>query len=350
MKRYLSLCFLLGLALCAYSQDYLRLMTYNIRNAKGLDGTRDIQRIANVILDAAPDVVAIQEVDSVTPRNLSHQLGELAARTRMHATFAPVVHTGIGRYGIGVLSRERPLQVERVALPGREEKRKLLIVEFEEYVFCCTHLSLTPEDRMSSLDIISKYARQSVKPFFVAGDFNAAPNSKFIDSLRVDYEILNDVKEKTFPARYPDRTIDYIVSWKPSAGNVAVAMSQVMDEPVASDHRPVVVILRKAVAPEGILASEPFVQCSADGGLVVSWVTEVSAQSWVEYVVGGDTCQKSVSASPLYYDDTVHRAEIVGLSPGDILRYRICSQETLGGGRVGHTARSDYYTWEVPVK
>lgn len=350
MKRYLSFCFLLGLALCVYSQDYLRLMTYNIRNAKGLDGTRDIQRIANVILDAAPDVVAIQEVDSVTPRNLSHQLGELAARTRMHATFAPVVHTGIGRYGIGVLSRERPLKVERVALPGREEKRKLLIVEFEEYVFCCTHLSLTPEDRMSSLDIISKYARQSVKPFFVAGDFNAAPNSKFIDSLRVDYEILNDVKEKTFPARYPDRTIDYIVSWKPTAGNVAVAMSQVMDEPVASDHRPVVVTLRKAVAPEGILASEPFVQCSADGGLVVSWVTEVSAQSWVEYVVGNDTCQNRVSTYPLYYDETVHRAEIVELASGDILRYRICSQETLGEGRVGHTERSDYYTWEVPVK
>ena len=91
MKRYFSLCVLLGWVLCAYSQDYLRLMSYNVHIAKGLDEKRDVQRIANVILDAAPDVVAIQEVDSMTPRNFSHQLGELAMRTRMHAIFAPTV-------------------------------------------------------------------------------------------------------------------------------------------------------------------------------------------------------------------------------------------------------------------
>ena len=350
MKRYLSLCVLLGLVLCAYSQDYLRLMSYNVHIAKGLDEKRDVQRIANVILDAAPDVVAIQEVDSMTPRNFSHQLGELAMRTRMHAIFAPTVHTGIGRYGIGVLSRERPIRVKRVALPGREEKRRLLIAEFEEYFFCCSHLSLNHEDRMSSLAIINKYAEQSEKPFFVAGDFNALPNSDFMNSLSVDYEVLNDVNEYTFPADKPNRTIDYIVSWKPTAGNVAVAMSQVIDEPVASDHRPVVVTLRRAIALEKILSSEPFVQYAADGSTLVSWVTEVSAHSWVEFSVGDDDYQKKVTAYPLYHDGTVHRAEIVGVAPGATLRYRICSQETLGEGRVGHTAKSDYYTLTLPVR
>ena len=271
-------------------------------------------------------------------------------RTRMHAIFAPAVHTGIGRYGIGVLSRERPIKVQRVALPSREEKRRLLIVEFEEYVFCCSHLSLNQEDRMSSLAIINKYAEQSNKPFFVAGDFNALPNSEFINALSVDYEILNDINEFTFPADTPDRTIDYIVSWKPTAGNAAVAMSQVMDEPVASDHRPVVVTLRRAIAPEKILSSEPFVQYAADGSILVSWVTEVSARSWVEYSVGDDACQKNVTAYPLYHDGTVHRAEIVEAAPRETLRYRICSQETLGEGRVGHTAKSDYYTLVLPVK
>ena len=203
---------------------------------------------------------------------------------------------------------------------------------------------------MSSLAVITKYAEQSEKPFFVAGDFNALPNSEFINSLSVDYEVLNDVKEYTYPADNPDRTIDYIVSWKPTAGNVAVAKSQVMDEPVASDHRPVVVTLRRAVAPEKILSSEPFVQYAADGSTLVSWVTEVSANSWVEYFVGDDTCQKSVTAYPLYHDGTVHRAEIVGVAQGEPLRYRICSQETLGEGRVGHTAKSDYYTLTVPVR
>lgn len=350
MKRYLSLCVLLGLVLCAYSQDYLRLMTYNIHNTQGLDGKRDIQRIANVILAEAPNVVAVQEADSMTMRNLNYQVGELAMRTGMYGTFAPAVKLGGGGYGVGVLSRERPLKVKRVPLPGGEEKRMMLLVELEEYIFCCSHLSLTTEDLMNSLAIINKYAEQSEKPFFVAGDFNALPNSDFMNSLSVDYEVLNDINEYTFPADKPNRTIDYIVSWKPTAGNVAVAMSQVIDEPMASDHRPVMVTLRRAIAPEKILSSEPFVQYAADGSTLVSWVTEVSAHSWVEFSVGDDACQKSVTAYPLYHDGTVHRAEIVGVDLGETLRYRICSQETLGEGRVGHTAKSDYYTLTLPVR
>lgn len=350
MKRYLFLFVFLVLVMCANSQDCLRLMTYNIHNTQGLDGKRDIQRIANIILAESPNVVAIQEADSMTMRNLNYQVGELAVRTGMYGTFAPAVKLGRGGYGVGVLSRERPLKVKRVPLPGGEEKRMLLLVELEEYIFCCSHLSLTTEDLLNSLAIINNYAKQSEKPFFVAGDFNALPNSEFINLLSVDYDILNDVNELTFPADTPDRTIDYIVSWKPTAGNAAVAMSQVMDEPVASDHRPVVVTLRRAVDPEKILSSGPFVQYAIDGSLVVSWVTEVSAQSWVEFSVGDDACQKIVTAYPLYHDGTVHRVEIVGVAPGESLRYRICSQETLGQGRVGHTAKSDYCTLTLPVK
>ena len=154
MKRCLSLCALLWIFLCAYPQDIQRLMTYNVRNAIGLDGKRDLQRIANVILSVSPDVVAIQEVDSMSPRNYCYLMEELAVRTRMYASFAPAIHLGIGKYGVGVLSRERPLRTRRVSLPGREEKRVMLLVEFEDYIFCSAHLSLTEEDRMRSLDII----------------------------------------------------------------------------------------------------------------------------------------------------------------------------------------------------
>ena len=48
------------------AQHTLKLMTYNIRNATGMDGVCYFQRIANVINNASPDVVAVQEVDSVT--------------------------------------------------------------------------------------------------------------------------------------------------------------------------------------------------------------------------------------------------------------------------------------------
>ena len=46
----------------------LRIMSYNIHNGMGLDGRRDLERIAAVILEVNPDIVALQEVDSVTER------------------------------------------------------------------------------------------------------------------------------------------------------------------------------------------------------------------------------------------------------------------------------------------
>ena len=43
-------------------------MSYNIRNGIGIDNIQDIGRIARVILREAPDLVALQELDSATLR------------------------------------------------------------------------------------------------------------------------------------------------------------------------------------------------------------------------------------------------------------------------------------------
>jgi Metal-dependent hydrolase len=142
-------------------------MTYNIRNATGMDGVCNFQRIANVINNASPDVVAVQEVDSVTNRsNQKYVLGEIAERTQMHACFAPAIDFDGGKYGIGLLSKKAPIHLQTMALPGREEARTLILAEFEDYIYCCTHLSLTEEDRMKSLDILKAFAISYKKPLF----------------------------------------------------------------------------------------------------------------------------------------------------------------------------------------
>ena len=41
----------------------LRVMTYNIHHGEGTDGRIDLERIAKVIRDAKPDLVALQEVE-----------------------------------------------------------------------------------------------------------------------------------------------------------------------------------------------------------------------------------------------------------------------------------------------
>ena len=79
MKHLYFLLCMLAMAASAHSQDYLKLMSYNIRNAKGMDNVRNVQRIANVINNEAPDVVAVQELDSMTTRsNQTYVLAEVA--------------------------------------------------------------------------------------------------------------------------------------------------------------------------------------------------------------------------------------------------------------------------------
>lgn len=237
----------------AQAQNTLRLMTYNIKNANGMDNVQNFQRVANVINNACPDAVAIQELDSMTNRSgKTYVLGEIAERTQMHAYFAPAIDYDGGKYGIGLLTKQTPIRIQTMALPGREEARTLIMAEFEDYIYCCTHLSLTEEDRMTSLEMIKNFAASAKKPFFLAGDMNAEPQSDFIKGLQKDFQILSNPKVPTFPAPKPEETLDYIVTLKNNTKGFAAISSKVQDESVASDHRPLVVTLRTAEKAEKI--------------------------------------------------------------------------------------------------
>ena len=221
----------------------LRLMSYNVRNAKGMDRATNYRRVASVIVDTAPDAVAVQEVDSCTSRSKGFNvIQQLAKGAGFHWTFAPAIDYEGGKYGIGMLSRKAPLSVKTVPLPGREEKRVLLIAEFDSYYYCCTHLSLTGEDRISSLDIILKEMEKldTGKDIFIAGDFNAEPSSDFIAGMAGHFEFLTDTGVFTFPADKPDRTIDYIARYKAAGHAYHPENSTVLEAAVASDHRPIV--------------------------------------------------------------------------------------------------------------
>ena len=246
MKRYFLLTVLCFTCLIVGAQT-VRMMSYNIHNGVGMDKVRDYDRLAKVILQMHPNFVAIQELDSVTHRsNGDDVLGELAKRTKMRAFYAPAIDYDGGKYGIGVLAKKKPVAVYKHALPGKEEQRALIVVEFKKMVFCCTHLSLTKEDRLASLKIIQDIASQykGKKPVFVAGDFNDSPSSPLLEAAQNGFQLLTDISQPTFPAPAPKETIDYIVAQKDASKMFLVKEAVVVDEPVASDHRPVFVKVR----------------------------------------------------------------------------------------------------------
>ena len=330
-------------------------MTYNIRNAKGMDGVCNFQRIANVISNEAPDVVAIQELDSMTTRSgQKFVLNEIAERTQMHASYAPAISFQGGKYGIGILSRKKPLDIHSYPLPGREEARMLMVAEFEDYFFACTHLSLTEEDRLASLDIIKKSVGKSDKPYFLAGDLNDTPDSKFIKALQQDFQVLTNLKKPTFPAPEPTETIDYIAVWKHRTNNFANLSAQVHEEPLASDHRPLSVRLRTAMKPSKMFRTKPYLQNPANHGMTIMWETTIPAYSWVEY--GTDTLNlkrvRLIIDGQAEFNESIHKIRLEGLTSGQTYYYRVCSQEILQykaySKKFGHTAKSDFYSFTMP--
>lgn len=222
----------------ANAQESLRILSYNVRNCRGLDTPQSINvaRTAGVITNQTPDVVAVQELDYKTQRSDGRDvLTELAVATGMIGSYGKAIPFQGGSYGVGILSKKKPLQVYHLPLPGKEEPRALLVCEFDTFVFCCTHFSLTAESRAASVEIINQEQAKFSKPVLLAGDINDNPNSAVLQAFETSWQRISAL-QPTFPADKPSETIDYIFVSKNTEAKISEA--HVVNEPVASDHRP----------------------------------------------------------------------------------------------------------------
>ncbi|MCA9157935.1 MAG: hypothetical protein KDA72_06385, partial [Planctomycetales bacterium] len=78
----------------------LRVLSYNIHHGRGIDDQVDLERLAKVVNDCHPDLVALQEVDNRTQRTDGvDQTAELARLTGLHAQFARQIDFEGGQYG-----------------------------------------------------------------------------------------------------------------------------------------------------------------------------------------------------------------------------------------------------------
>lgn len=335
----------------------VRLMSYNIRNARGLDNITNYDRIANVILEAAPDIIGIQELDSVTGRSKGVDVLDILSReTLMYPTYAASIDYDGGKYGIGVLSKEKPINVIKVPLPCRNEPRMLLIVELEDYYFANTHFSLNSEDRMKAVEIINREVNKldNSKPFFLVGDINATPESEEVKLLMSDFRSLVPVNQYTSPADNPTKCIDYIFGYDGVAGWSLLTDKGVINEKVASDHRPLFADIRLHAEKENIFRTKPYLQNPTGNGITISWLTNVPVHSWVEFGVDGNLDQRM----ELYVDGQMivnnfhHKFRLEGLTPGETYSYRVCSREIAVyeayRKEFGYTAISETYTFKLP--
>ncbi|RYF93435.1 MAG: metallophosphoesterase [Chitinophagaceae bacterium] len=225
------------------SQQNLTIMTFNVRNCRGMDDKLDYIRTAKAIHGYRPDIVAIQELDSVTARSSRVDvLKKIAGLTSYGHTYAPAITFDGGKYGIGALHKEQPFRSYNIPLPGSEELRTLQVIEFSTFVLFNAHLSLTESDRDKSGEIINQEKSKFTKPVFLCGDFNAEPGSTLIKLLKRNWTQLSP-DANTFPASVPDVQLDYIFVSSESASSLKVMSAEVVKDSTSSDHRPVVVKL-----------------------------------------------------------------------------------------------------------
>lgn len=235
----------------------MRLMSYNIRHCAGADNQVDVPRVAEVIKREKPDFVGLNEVDRCATR--SHGIDmpeELGRLTGLHATFAQAIPLQGGGYGNAVLSREKPLSVLRVPLPGREP-RVLLLCEFKDFWFGTSHFALQATNQLTTAKIIRRVVKEkaAAKPVFITGDWNCPPDSAPIKSLREYMKVISSEKCRTFHGfkkHAPDSgyCIDYIAVDQGAAARVKVKEAHVTSNVVASDHNPVVVTIDFTQGPD----------------------------------------------------------------------------------------------------
>jgi endonuclease/exonuclease/phosphatase family metal-dependent hydrolase len=228
----------------------IRVLCYNIHHGEGMDKKVDLMRIARVIRAADPDLVALQEVDNKTKRTgRIDQTAELARLTGFHGRFGKAIDHEGGEYGQAILSRfptKDPIAHTLPGMPAREQRIAFEVrvtVDGRQMSFVTKHLDhQEPLLREKQAAKLNEMFGSVDRPVVIAGDLNATPESKPIKLLAARWTVATaDAALLTYPSGKPSKQIDYIL-FRPEK-HFRVIAAKVLDEPTASDHRPVLVVL-----------------------------------------------------------------------------------------------------------
>lgn len=133
-----------------------KLMTYNVHRCIGMDFRHDPERIARVIVEHDPDIVALQELDVGRARTRgAHHPQQIAEILEMEFLFHPTVAIAYEQSGTAVMSRLPLRRVKAELLPSLQgrtlESRGALWAAVQvggvELQVISTHLSLVARER-----------------------------------------------------------------------------------------------------------------------------------------------------------------------------------------------------------
>lgn len=221
----------------------LRIASYNVRKAVGLDRRRDPRRILDVIAGLDADVVALQEADlRLGARPSAFDAREILERTGMRPLPVSTEGPSMGWHGNAVLVRDGVtlLDAERLVLPALEPRGAVLThLETTEggLLLVGTHLGLTRRFRRRQAEAIrAALEARDEEAAVVMGDFNEWRSVGGLDPFLRDFSL--HAPGRSFHASRPVAALDRIAL----SPQVTLNRAGVVETPLArraSDHLPV---------------------------------------------------------------------------------------------------------------
>jgi len=222
----------------------VRVMTWNIHGALGRNRRFDLKRVVELIRGHAPDVVALQEIDTRRSGG-ENAFALLQEACGGHGVGAKAISTADGEYGQALVSRW-PMQSSTIcdiSYPEREPRRAIrceIATPAGPLRVIATHLGLSLGERRSQARALLNLIGESDMTTVALGDFN---DWFWVGSVRgVLARVLpGRTRLPTFPARCPLMRLDRIycrprealLRWRTDASARAI-----------SDHLPVIADVR----------------------------------------------------------------------------------------------------------
>lgn len=218
-------------------------MTWNIHGFLGIDGTSDPARTASVVTRLAPDIVALQEVDSRDHGDGAFD-GFAHFRSLGHSNVveAFTISDRAGHYGHMLASRwpiERELTHD-ISVSGREPRRLIdayLGLPGGPLRVITSHFGVQGRERRNQIAILRDIlATDTETPVVVMGDFNEWRHRGALRRM-LGRDFGTARAPVTFPARLPFLPLDRI--WSRPADMIDRVWTE-SGTRHASDHLPLV--------------------------------------------------------------------------------------------------------------
>ena len=244
MKWISGLLVLAGLLQAAFGGE-LRVFSYNIKHGQGMDGEINLERVAAVIAQKKPDLVALQEVDKNCRRSGNRDIAaELGKLLGMEHRFGKSIDHDGGEYGVAVLSKLPITGLNHYKLPGGDERRTALEVQVTvkgsetPVSFVSVHNDWSTEAvRLGQVAALLDGLKKVKHPVILAGDFNGELEDGSMKLLvKEGWTVLDKNGVKTAPSDVPKVEIDFVVTRGLDAKLIEHAA---IEERVVSDHWPI---------------------------------------------------------------------------------------------------------------